>query len=216
MLSVSNLSVQFGKRVLFDEVNTTFHNGNCYGIIGANGAGKSTFLKILAGKQDPTSGHVHLEPGKRMSVFEQDHSLYDEYPVDSLPELSPLLSEETTAVVLALCTLGPGVQMRIEELSQSDLLAAVVIDELTLAWVTAITRQIHGSIRSEVQARGLKAGPAFRPGLGRWPLGTQHTVFSRLPAQIIEVSLTEDLVMMPRQSTSLIIPLYDRISPKHQ
>ncbi len=81
MLSVSNLSVQFGKRVLFDEVNTTFHNGNCYGIIGANGSGKSTFLKILAGKQDPTSGHVHLETGKRMSVLEQDHSLYDEHPV---------------------------------------------------------------------------------------------------------------------------------------
>jgi len=81
MLSVSNLSVQFGKRILFDEVNTTFHNGNCYGIIGANGSGKSTFLKILAGKQDPTSGHVHLESGKRMSVFEQDHSLYDEHPV---------------------------------------------------------------------------------------------------------------------------------------
>jgi len=81
MLSVSNLSVQFGKRILFDEVNTTFHNGNCYGIIGANGSGKSTFLKILAGKQDPTSGHVHLESGKRMSVFEQDHSLYDEHAV---------------------------------------------------------------------------------------------------------------------------------------
>ncbi len=81
MLSVSNLSVQFGKRVLFDEVNTTFTQGNCYGIIGANGAGKSTFLKILAGKSEPTSGHVSLEPGKRMSVLEQDHSLYDEYPV---------------------------------------------------------------------------------------------------------------------------------------
>lgn len=81
MLSVSNLSVQFGKRVLFDEVNTTFTNGNCYGIIGANGAGKSTFLKILAGKMDPTSGHVHLEPGKRMSVLEQNHNLYDDYPV---------------------------------------------------------------------------------------------------------------------------------------
>lgn len=81
MLSVSNLSVQFGKRVLFDEVNTTFNNGNCYGIIGANGAGKSTFLKILAGKQDPTSGHVHLEPGKRMSVLEQNHFAYDEYTV---------------------------------------------------------------------------------------------------------------------------------------
>lgn len=81
MLSVSNLSVQFGKRVLFDEVNTTFTQGNCYGVIGANGAGKSTFLKILAGKLDPTSGHVHLEPGKRMSVLEQDHFAYDEYPV---------------------------------------------------------------------------------------------------------------------------------------
>lgn len=81
MLSVSNLSVQFGKRVLFDEVNTTFNQGNCYGIIGANGAGKSTFLKILSGKQEPTSGHVHLEPGKRMSVLEQNHNLYDEFPV---------------------------------------------------------------------------------------------------------------------------------------
>ena len=77
MLSVSNLSIQFGKRVLFDNVNTSFNNGNCYGIIGANGAGKSTFLKILSGKIDPTSGNVHLEPGKRMSVLEQDHSLFD-------------------------------------------------------------------------------------------------------------------------------------------
>ncbi|NNL81879.1 MAG: ABC-F family ATP-binding cassette domain-containing protein [Winogradskyella sp.] len=81
MLSVSNLSVQFGKRVLFDDVNTTFNSGNCYGIIGANGAGKSTFLKILAGKIDPTSGQVHLEPGKRMSVLEQNHNLYDEHTV---------------------------------------------------------------------------------------------------------------------------------------
>ena len=81
MLSVSNLSVQFGKRVLFDEVNTSFNSGNCYGIIGANGAGKSTFLKIIAGVQDPTSGHVHLEPGKRMSVLEQNHNLYDEHTV---------------------------------------------------------------------------------------------------------------------------------------
>ena len=78
MLSVSNLSVQFGKRVLFDDVNTSFNNGNCYGIIGANGSGKSTFLKILAGKLDPTSGHVHLEPNKRMSVLEQNHNLYDD------------------------------------------------------------------------------------------------------------------------------------------
>jgi ATPase subunit of ABC transporter with duplicated ATPase domains len=81
MLSVSNLSVQFGKRILFDEVNTSFNTGNCYGIIGANGAGKSTFLKILAGVQEPTSGHVSLETGKRMSVLEQNHNLYDERTV---------------------------------------------------------------------------------------------------------------------------------------
>ncbi len=81
MLTVSNLSVQFGKRVLFDEVNTKFTQGNCYGIIGANGAGKSTFLKILSGQIDPTSGQVHLEPGKRMSVLSQDHYAFDEFPV---------------------------------------------------------------------------------------------------------------------------------------
>ncbi len=81
MLSVSNLSVQFGKRVLFDEVNVTFSQGNCYGVIGANGAGKSTFLKILSGQIEPTSGHVHLEPGKRMSILEQNHNAYDEFPV---------------------------------------------------------------------------------------------------------------------------------------
>ena len=81
MLSVSNLSVQFGKRVLFDEVNISFTQGNCYGIIGANGAGKSTFLKIISGKDDATSGNVHLEPGKRMSVLEQDHYAFDEYTV---------------------------------------------------------------------------------------------------------------------------------------
>jgi ATPase subunit of ABC transporter with duplicated ATPase domains len=81
MLTVSNLSLQFGKRVLFDEVNIMFTNGNCYGIFGANGAGKSTFLKILTGKQDPTTGHVSLEPGKRMSVLEQDHFAYDQFTV---------------------------------------------------------------------------------------------------------------------------------------
>ncbi|MDM1356061.1 ATP-binding cassette domain-containing protein [Myroides marinus] len=81
MLTVSNLSVQFGKRILFDEVNVTFTQGNCYGIIGANGAGKSTFLKILSGDIDPTSGHVSLEPGKRMSVLNQNHNMFDEYTV---------------------------------------------------------------------------------------------------------------------------------------
>ena len=81
MLSVSNLSIQFGKRVLFDEVNVNFTHGNCYGIIGANGAGKSTFMKVLSNTMEPTSGSIHLEPGKRMSVLEQNHNAYDQYMV---------------------------------------------------------------------------------------------------------------------------------------
>ncbi|MGO4819112.1 ABC-F family ATP-binding cassette domain-containing protein [Flavobacterium sp. W22_SRS_FP1] len=81
MLTVNNLSVQFGKRILFDEVNTTFTHGNIYGVIGANGAGKSTFLKIISGEMDPTSGHIHLEPGKRMSVLNQNHNVFDEHTV---------------------------------------------------------------------------------------------------------------------------------------
>lgn len=81
MLSVSNLSLQFGKRVLFDEVNAKFVNGNCYGVIGANGAGKSTFLKILTGDQDPTTGRVDLEPGKRMAFLKQNHFEFDSIAV---------------------------------------------------------------------------------------------------------------------------------------
>tara|TARA_R110002072_G_scaffold238038_2_gene395425 strand:- start:9962 stop:11581 length:1620 start_codon:yes stop_codon:yes gene_type:complete len=81
MLAVNNLSLQFGKRILFDDVNVKFVTGNCYGVIGANGAGKSTFLKILTGDQDPTTGHVILEPGKRMAVLKQDHFEFDENQV---------------------------------------------------------------------------------------------------------------------------------------
>ena len=81
MLNVQNLSLQFGKRVLFDEVNLKFVRGNCYGVIGANGAGKSTFLKILTGDQDATIGHINLEPGKRMAVLKQNHFEFDKSTV---------------------------------------------------------------------------------------------------------------------------------------
>ena len=79
MLGVQNVSLQFGKRVLFDEVNIKFVEGNCYGVIGANGAGKSTFLKILSGEISPNAGRVVLEPGKRMAVLKQDHYEFDEF-----------------------------------------------------------------------------------------------------------------------------------------
>lgn len=81
MISVSNVSLRYGKRVLFDEVNVKFVPGNCYGVIGANGAGKSTFLKILSGEIDPTTGQVDIEKGKRMSVLKQNHFEFDAYQV---------------------------------------------------------------------------------------------------------------------------------------
>ncbi|WP_425391455.1 ABC-F family ATP-binding cassette domain-containing protein [Ekhidna sp.] len=80
MISTENISLQYGKRVLFDDVNMNFTPGNCYGIIGANGAGKSTFLKILSGEITPNSGSVKIEPGKRLAVLKQNHNEYDEVP----------------------------------------------------------------------------------------------------------------------------------------
>jgi ATPase subunit of ABC transporter with duplicated ATPase domains len=81
MITVSNLSLRYGKRTLFEEVNLKFTQGNCYGIIGANGAGKSTFLKILSGDIDPTSGSVSFTPGERMAVLSQNHYAFDEFTV---------------------------------------------------------------------------------------------------------------------------------------
>ena len=81
MISANNISLRFGKKALFEEVNITFTPGNCYGLIGANGAGKSTFLKILSGELESTTGDVTMDPGERLSVLEQDHFKYDEYTV---------------------------------------------------------------------------------------------------------------------------------------
>nr|WP_321357933.1 ATP-binding cassette domain-containing protein [uncultured Draconibacterium sp.] len=81
MITVSNLRIQFGKRILFQDVNMKFMAGNCYGVIGANGAGKSTFLKAISGQIDATAGHISLEPGERLSVLSQDHFAFDEFSV---------------------------------------------------------------------------------------------------------------------------------------
>ncbi len=81
MISANNVTLRIGKRALFEDVNIKFTEGNCYGLIGANGAGKSTFLKILAGKLEPTKGSIAITPGQRLSVLEQDHYKYNDYPV---------------------------------------------------------------------------------------------------------------------------------------
>src|ERR1700740_3528975 len=81
MITVSNLSLRYGKRTLFEDVNLKFGQGNCYGIIGANGSGKSTFLKILSGEVNPSTGSYSFTPGERMAVLNQNHSLFDEFSV---------------------------------------------------------------------------------------------------------------------------------------
>ena len=81
MISTSNVTLRVGKKALFEDVNIKFTEGNCYGLIGANGAGKSTFLKILSGQLEPTKGDVIITPGERLSFLQQDHFKYDEYPV---------------------------------------------------------------------------------------------------------------------------------------
>src|SRR6478672_2423027 len=81
MISVNNVTLSFGKRVLFDEVNISFTKGNCYGVIGANGAGKSTFLKILSGEVEANKGVVEITPGERMAVLKQNQFQFDEETV---------------------------------------------------------------------------------------------------------------------------------------
>ena len=81
MLNANGVTVRFGKRVLFEDVNIRFGKGNCYGIIGANGAGKSTFLKVLSGEIEPSKGDVSLDKGERLSILKQDHFAYEEFSV---------------------------------------------------------------------------------------------------------------------------------------
>ena len=81
MISANNVTLRIGKKALFEDVNIKFTEGNCYGLIGANGAGKSTFLKILSGQLEPTGGDVTITPGQRLSFLQQDHFKYDEYTV---------------------------------------------------------------------------------------------------------------------------------------
>src|SRR5499426_311308 len=81
MISVRDLKLAYGKRVLFEEVNLNFTKGNCYGVIGANGAGKSTFLKILSGEVEPNKGAIEITPGERMAVLKQNHFEFDEITV---------------------------------------------------------------------------------------------------------------------------------------
>ena len=93
MITVTNVSLRYGDKKLFEDVNLKFTPGNCYGVIGANGAGKSTFLKILSGELAPNTGEVSISQGTRLSVLKQDHFQYDSYPVLETVVIESRLSE---------------------------------------------------------------------------------------------------------------------------
>jgi hypothetical protein len=141
-------------------------------------------------------------------------AIAQEFSLDKVPELQPLFAAETVAVILALCTLGTAVDIRHAQFAADDMMLAAIFDEIGLAWVVAATREAHAIVRQEMAQRGLKAGPAYRPGIGRWPLTSQHSIFKMLPTHLINVTLSEYAVMHPRMSTSLIIPILDRRAAK--
>ena len=122
-------------------------------------------------------------------------------------ELSHWLPENATAAYFGLCTLGDELDRYFRNLVENDLASASVLNEVALAWIVNITQDLHQRVRDEVGQNGLKTGAAYRPGLGRWPLDVQKTVFAELPAEQIGVCLSESLVMKPGFSTSLVIPI---------
>lgn len=137
----------------------------------------------------------------------EPQTVWDEFDLAETAVLNPYHKPEITAVVLALCTFGMPLQDRIHELIVEDIVSAAVLDEVMLAAMVALTRELHSSIREKLQLRNLKAGPAYRPGVGRWPIDAQKLVFDRLSAEEIGVVLNESLTMTPVHSTSLIIPI---------
>jgi hypothetical protein len=138
----------------------------------------------------------------------QPTTMQAEFAAPALPELAPWFQRDTVAAVLAICTAGPRLEAGINELlAQEEPHLALILDEICLQLVSGLARAIHASVRRGAVARGLRVGPPYRPGLGRWPLAAQQVIFSRLPAAEIGVTLDEYMLMRPVKSTSLIIPL---------
>ena len=159
MLSANNVTVRFGKRVLFEDVNIKFGKGNCYGIIGANGAGKSTFLKVLSGELEPSKGEVSLEKGERLSILKQDHFAFEEYTVmDTVimgnKELYDIMKEKDAIYMIPDFSEEDGMKAakleeRFAELdgwnAESD--AAMLLNDL------GIIPENHYKLMSEIEAR---------------------------------------------------------------
>lgn len=136
----------------------------------------------------------------------------------ALKEVAPLetwLPAGTHSVVLGVCTLGHALDGYIAQKSEEDMTSAVILNEIALAQINALLRSMHAVIREAGRSRELKAGPAFRPGVGRWPLETQNVIFERLSAEEIGVLIDDSYWMTPVKSTSVIIPLLEKGSLRH-
>lgn len=145
-----------------------------------------------------------LELAHKVAEAREVHA---EFGLSDLPELAEWLTSRAVGVVLVVCTLGPAIDVLEQRLFPEDPHKAVVLNEIGSEQVTRLTRAVHQMIRTEVAPRDLKAGPAYRPGVGQWPLELQTVVFDRLPAHEVGVTLDEYLTMTPLKSNSLIVPL---------
>lgn len=131
----------------------------------------------------------------------------ERFRLDQLDELAPYTAEGTEGYFLGLCTLGAGLDEKIHLIGQEDIAAAAVIEEVALAMIVTLTNGMRATAAELVTAEGLKVGPAYRPGVGRWPIELQTLIFTHLPTEEIGVTLSEFMVMSPSKSTSVIVPV---------
>jgi hypothetical protein len=168
--------------------------------------------KFLA-RYDNERRRRRVEPVYRAMLAEASRlaapaAMHAQVPAEQVPELAGWLPPGPVAVVLAVCTAGAKFDERTRELLAGALAEAAVLDEISTALVRLVTNTTHQSIRAEAQTAGLKTGAPYRPGLGRCPMEAQRTIFGRLPAQDIGVTLHEGGLMHPAKTTSLVIPLF--------
>ena len=144
---------------------------------------------------------------KTVTEAVQPEMLLDRFQADHLPELEPFAAAETKGYFLGLCTLGQQLDQEIETLNRQDIVTAAIAEEIALAMIVSLTNELRQHATELIDRNRLKVGPAYRPGVGRWPIELQSLIFKHLPTLEIGVTLSEFMVMSPSKSTSVIIPV---------
>lgn len=141
-----------------------------------------------------------------VSAQAQPQALFERFAFHELDALHPWAADQTDGFVLGLVTLGEAIDQQAAEIAADDLVAASIMEEITLAMIVGLANDMRSRVQEQL-GEALKVGPAYRPGIGRWPIELQSLMFKKLPAAEIGVALNEFMVMIPGRSTSLIIPL---------